>query len=155
MENGLMKKVITKANSKTKASNAHCTIMTRTASASKTELENQKCKTRRSVKTNARLISHPMLVEKHKADLELKALQASEVAKVKAQKATKEALREVHIQEEIRTRIFTGKSNPFFTIQHLTQIPEPLSSFKRKDDLIALSGALGLKTSGTINELTS
>jgi len=84
MENGLMKKVITKANSETKASNAHCTIMTCMASASKTELKNQKCKTHRSVKTNARLISHPMLVEKHKADLELKALQASEVAKVEA-----------------------------------------------------------------------
>jgi len=51
-------------------------------------------------------------------------------------------------------RIFTGESNPFFTIRHLTQIPEPLSSFKWKDDLVALSGALGLKTSGTINELT-
>jgi len=39
-------------------------------------------------------------------------------------------------------------------IRHLTQIPEPLSSFKWKDNLIALSGALGLKTSGTINKLT-
>jgi len=155
MENGLMKKVIAKANSETKVSNAHCTIMTRAASASKTELENQKRKTCRSVKTNARLISHPMLVKKHKADLELKALWASEAAKVEAQKATKEALREVRIQEEIRMRIFTGELNPFFTIRHLTQIPEPLSSFKRKDNLVALSGALGLKTSGTINKLTS
>jgi len=155
MENGLMKKVIAKANSETKVSNAHCTIMMHAALASKTKLENQKCKTHRSVKTNACLISHPMLVEKHKADLELKALRASEAAKVEAQKATKEALREVRIQEEIRTRIFTGESNPFFTIRHLTQIPEPLSSFKWKDDLIALSGTLGLKMSGTINELTS
>jgi len=155
MENGLMKKVIAKANSETKASNAHCTIMTHAASASKTELENQKRKTHRSVKTNAHLISHPMLIEKHKADLELKALRASEAAKVEAQKATKEALREVRIQEEIRTRIFTGESNPFFTIRHLMQIPEPLSSFKWKDNLIALSGTLGLKMSGTINELTS
>ena len=56
MENGLMKKVIAKANSETKASNAHCTIMTRVASASKTELENQKRKTCRSVKTNGRLV---------------------------------------------------------------------------------------------------
>jgi len=111
MENGLMKKVIAKANSKMKVSNAHCTIIMHMASASKTKLENQKRKTRQSVKTNAHLISHPMLVEKHKANLELKALQASEAAKVEAQKATKEALHEVHIQEEIRTRIFTGESN--------------------------------------------
>jgi len=57
-----------------------------------------------------------MLVEKHKANLELKALRASEAAKVEAQKAIKKALHEVHIQEEIRMRIFTGESNPFFMI---------------------------------------
>jgi hypothetical protein len=33
--------------------------------------------------------------------------------------------------------------------------PEPLSSYTRKDDLIVLSGALGLETSGTINKLTA
>jgi hypothetical protein len=32
---------------------------------------------------------------------------------------------------------------------------DPLSSYKRKDDLIALSGALDLKTTGTVSELTS
>jgi len=84
MENGLMQKVIAKANSETKVSNAHCTIITHTTLASKTELENQKRKTRQSAKTNAHLISHPMLIEKHKADLELKALWASEAAKVEA-----------------------------------------------------------------------
>ena len=36
-------------------------------------------------------------------------------------------------------------SNSFFV--------DPLSSYKRKDDLVALSGALGLKTAATIHEL--
>jgi hypothetical protein len=154
MENCLIKKEMSKSKAVINATNAHCTIMTRAASASKAESETLKRKTRRSVKTNARLISHPMLIEKHKADLEAKALRAREAAKVEAEKATEEALREARIQEEIRTRTFAGESNTFFTIQHLTRLPEPLSSYKRKDDLIALSGALGLKTSGTINELT-
>jgi hypothetical protein len=30
-----------------------------------------------------------------------------------------------------------------------------LSSYKRKDDLIALSGALGLKMTGTVRQLTN
>ena len=36
-------------------------------------------------------------------------------------------------------------SNSFFV--------DPLSSYKRKDDLVALSGALSLKTAATIHEL--
>jgi hypothetical protein len=74
MENCLMKKEIIKARSKTKASNAHCTIMTRTASVSSAKLEKQKCRTRRSVKTSACLVSHPMLVEQHNTETQAKAL---------------------------------------------------------------------------------
>jgi hypothetical protein len=104
MENCLIKKEMSKSKAMINATNAHCTIMTRAASASKAELETQKRKTRRSVKTNACLISHPMLIKKHKVDLEAKALWAREAAKVEAEKATEEALHEVRIQEEIRTR---------------------------------------------------
>src|SRR5580693_9829514 len=32
---------------------------------------------------------------------------------------------------------------------------DPLSSYKRKDDVVALAGALGLTTEGTVNELTA
>ena len=32
---------------------------------------------------------------------------------------------------------------------------DPLSSYKRKDDLMALAGALNLKTAGTVIELTA
>ena len=34
-------------------------------------------------------------------------------------------------------------------------VSEPLSSYKRKDDVIILAGALGLKTTGTVPELTA
>ena len=32
---------------------------------------------------------------------------------------------------------------------------DPLSSYKRKDDLLALCGALGLKMAGTVSELVA
>jgi len=128
MQLGLLEREVAKVKAETKASNAHCTIMTHAASASKTELENQKRKTRRSVKTNAHLISHPMLVENHEADQQLKALWARKVAEARAQTAAEEALREARIQEEIRTRTFTSGSNgcihdyvsPFQSLCHLT-----------------------------------
>lgn len=71
--------------------------MTRAASASKAKLENQKHKTRQSVKTSACLIAHPMLIEKYKADIQAKALRAREAAEVEAQKAAEEALCEACI----------------------------------------------------------
>jgi multidrug efflux pump subunit AcrA (membrane-fusion protein) len=119
MTHSLLEKEIAKAKAKTKANNAYCASMMRAISASKAELEIEKRKTRRSVKTNARLITHPMPIEKHKADLQVKALRARDAAEVEAQKATEEALREARIQEEIRTRTFTGEPNIFFTIQRL------------------------------------
>jgi hypothetical protein len=69
MENCLTKKEIIKARAETKASNAHCTIMTCAASVSKTELENQKHRTRQSVKASAHLISHLMLIKQHDAEI--------------------------------------------------------------------------------------
>jgi hypothetical protein len=150
-----MKKEIVKARSETKASNAHCTIMTCVASASSTELEKQKHRTRQSVKTSAHLISHPMLVEQHNAETQAKALQAKESAEVEAQKAVSEALRETHIQEEMKMGLSQVSPTLFFAPQQTHTFPEPLSSYKWKDDLIALSGALGLKASGTITELSA
>ena len=120
MELSLMKRDALKSKAEAKANNARCTIMTRAALASKAELENQKRKTRRSVKTNARLISHTMLIGKHEAERKSKALRAREAAEAEAHKAAEEALREARIQEEIKTRTFTGEPNSLFTIQHLT-----------------------------------
>jgi hypothetical protein len=39
------------------------------------------------------------------------------------------------------------------TVANLLQ--DPLSSYKRKDDLVTLCGALGLKMTGTVNELAT
>ena len=132
MENGLMKKEIAKKEAGMKASNAHCTIMTRAASASKAKLENQKRRTCRSVKTSARLVSHPMLIEQHNVDMQAKALRAKESADAEAQKAVSEALREARIQEEMRTRTFTGESNNFFTLQSLTHFQSPCHPTSRR-----------------------
>jgi hypothetical protein len=69
MENCLTKKKIIKARAETKASNAHCTIMTCAALVSKTKLENQKRRTHQSVKASAHLISHLMLIKQHDAEI--------------------------------------------------------------------------------------
>jgi hypothetical protein len=113
MECGLLEREIANVKAELKASNAHCTIMTRAGSISKTELKNQKRKTRRSVKTDTHLISHPMFIENHKADRQLTALWAIKVAEAGAQAAAEEALREARIQEEIRTRTFMSEFNSF------------------------------------------
>jgi hypothetical protein len=121
------------------ASNAHCTIMTRAASEAQSELATNRKKTRRSVKTKSRFVTHPELKEAFEAEKAEKAAQAKEAAEKEAEKAVQEAARVSRIQEETVSKNFTGG----------------LSSFKKKDDLIILAGALGLETDGTIPILTA
>jgi len=45
------------------------------------------------------------------------------------------------------------RSNFFPFISSNSFFVDPLSSYKRKDDLVALSSALGLKTAATIHKL--
>ena len=52
-------------------------------------------------------------------------------------------------------KIFTGVSHWQHTISNLTYFANPLSSYKQKDNLISLSGVLGLKMMGTVSELGS
>jgi hypothetical protein len=90
------------------ASNAHCTIMTRSATEAKEDLQQQKRKSRRSVKTSARYVTHPGIRAQWAADQEERAKQARETARKEAQKATEEAARNAQIQEDIRMRVFSG-----------------------------------------------
>jgi hypothetical protein len=90
------------------ASNAHCTIMTRVATAARADLDRQKRKTRRPVKTSARYVAHPAIEDKWNATQQEKAQRAKEAAETEAQKATEEALREARIQMEIQTRTFSS-----------------------------------------------
>jgi len=77
----LLEREIAQTKAELRASNAHCTLMTRAASEVMTSLENQKRKTRRSAKTSARYLT---------------------------QKATEDAARKVRIRSEIAARTFSG-----------------------------------------------
>ncbi|KAI0276873.1 hypothetical protein BC826DRAFT_1114014 [Russula brevipes] len=134
-----MAREVLRSQAEAKASAAHCTIMMRAASAAREELESLKRKSRRSVKTAARYVTHPALREQWAATQEEKARKEREAAQKEAQKTVDEATRKLQIQEAIKTRIFT----------------DSLSSYKLKDDLIILAGALGLNTTGTVNDLNT
>ena len=90
------------------ASNAHCTIMTRVATTARADLDCQKCKTHRPVKTSARYVAHPAIEDEWNAAQQEKAQHAKEAAEMEAQKATEEALHKVPIQMEIQTRTFSS-----------------------------------------------
>ncbi len=90
------------------ASNAHCTIMTQVATAARADLDHQKRKTRRAVKTSACYVAHPAIEDEWNASQQEKAWCAKETTEMEAQKATDEALCEVHIQMEIQTRMFSS-----------------------------------------------
>lgn len=91
------------------AISAHCTIMARAATAAMADLDRQKRKTRRPVKTSARYVAHPAIEEEWNASQQEKARRAEETAVMEAQKATEEALREARIQLETQTKIFSSE----------------------------------------------
>jgi len=57
----LMMKKVEKLKANNDASNAHCTIMTRAATAARDDLDCQKCKTHQAVKASARYVAHPVI----------------------------------------------------------------------------------------------
>jgi len=105
----LLEKELSHSRAMAEASNAHCTIMKRAESAARAELlrASKKSKTRRAIKMTARYVAHDTMKEIH-AKAQEKAQRARETAEKEAQKAKEEAVREARIQEETRTRIFTG-----------------------------------------------
>ena len=120
------------------ASNAHCTVMKRAALDAQLKLTNT-CKKRKSkVRVDAHFVTHIQLVEAHAAQKAEKAQKAAEEAKKQRQKTQDEANR--------LTRIMQGTVNKQFT--------GSLLSYKQKEDLIMLAGALELLTEGTVTELT-
>jgi hypothetical protein len=98
------------AKAEANASNAHCTIMTRAASEARAQVEQHKRKTRRAVKNSARYVTHDTIHAQWVAEQEEKAKEASEAARKAAQKAANEAARNLQIQEDIRTKVFSGVS---------------------------------------------
>jgi hypothetical protein len=119
MELDLAKEVITMLKANNDASNAHCTIMTRMATTARADLDRQKRKTHRPVKTGARYVAHLAIEDEWNTAQKEKAQHAKETAEMEAQKATEEALREAHIQMEIQMRMFSSACFSFFHFNQL------------------------------------
>ena len=96
-----MTKEVEKSKANNDASNTHCTIMTRAATTARANLDCQKWKTCQPVKTSARYVAHPAIEDEWNTSQQEKAQHAKEAAKMEAQKATDDALREARIQVEI------------------------------------------------------
>jgi hypothetical protein len=104
-----MKREAKKEKANNTAINAHCTIMTQVVTTAKADLDHQKHVTRRPVKTSMHYVAHPAIEDEWNASQLAKAQHAKETAKMEAQKATEEALREACIQLEIQTRMFSSE----------------------------------------------
>src|SRR6266851_6501292 len=108
MKLDLAKEEIAMLKANNDASNAHCTIMTRVVTAARADLDHQKRKTHRAVKTSTRYVAHTALKDEWNASQQEKAWCAKETAETEAQKATDEALHEACIQMKIQTRMFSS-----------------------------------------------
>ena len=137
LQNRYLTQELTQAMAELQASNAHCTVMQRAASDAQTQLTNQRKKTRRSVKTDARFVTKADMQESFEKEKAEKEKAEQEAAAKEAEKEKEEAARAVRIREDTTSRQFTLS----------------LSSYKKKEDLIILAGALGLPTVGTNPQL--
>ena len=121
------------------AANAHCTITHHQNEALTKQLANKsQSKRRKSKKVQAQFVTLPELraaFEAEEAELEVK--EKGEIMKA-AKKKANDTTRTLRINQEILSRVFGY----------------PLASYKWKDDLVALAGALTLPMEGTIVELT-
>ncbi|KAG2032667.1 hypothetical protein BDR03DRAFT_1015018 [Suillus americanus] len=122
------------------AAEAHCTLASHQISmlnqwlANKTQKKRQKSK-----KINARFVMHPELREAFEAE-EIERIEKEKVdAEKAAQKKAENDVRLSRIEEDIKMKVFDGS----------------LSSYKRKDDLVTIAGALSLPRDGTMIELTA
>jgi hypothetical protein len=138
-DNKKLLEIIRMLTAQLQSANAHCTLGQRALSESNTQLANQKKKrTRKSVKLRSRFVTLPELEEdfnKHEAEQrEKEKAEAEKQAKKKAD----DSARLTRIEHDITTKTF-----------------DALSSYRLKDDFIAIAGALGLSREGTVATLTS
>jgi hypothetical protein len=133
----LLERRIQQYEAEMSASNAHCTVMAREATHVQTQYESQKRMVRKSVKTKARFVTHPELKETFEVEKAVRLEKEKEVAEKGAQKAAEDAVRRKQIDQDTISKVFDCS----------------LASYKHKDDLTAISGALSLPTTGTVAEL--
>jgi hypothetical protein len=130
-----LRAVVRQKDAELDATNAHCTIMKRALMDANTQVDNlTKKKGRGSTKVKSRWISLPELKD---------SIYAEEAERIEREKqnAEKEAQKEAHaVAQNIRIT-----SNTLLKV-----FDAPLSSYKLKDDLIVLAGALAIPTLGTV-----
>ncbi|KAG1721065.1 hypothetical protein EDB19DRAFT_2044466 [Suillus lakei] len=122
------------------AAEAHCTLASHQISMLNERLVNKtQKKCQKSKKINACFVTHPELREAFEAE-EIERIEKEKVdAEKAAQKKAENDVRLSCIEEDIKTKVFDGS----------------LSSYKRKDDLVTIAGALSLPRDGTMIELTA
>ncbi|KAH7917731.1 DDE-domain-containing protein, partial [Leucogyrophana mollusca] len=138
-QNKTLVTTITMLTGEIQAANSHCTLARRELAASRLELANQKKKKRRkSTKLRARFVTLPELEEDfNKEEAERREKERTEAEK-QAKKKTDGDARLAQINRDIATRTFDAA----------------LTSYRRKDDLVALAGALQLSMEGHVSDLT-
>jgi len=137
IQQGLLENEVTQLNAQLAAANSHCTVMQRAVTEARTELENQRKKKWKSVKTKSRFVTHLQMKALFEAEKAEHLAKEKEEAEKAAQKDADEAARVARIRDETTTKVFNGS----------------LTSYKRKDDLVIISGALELPTEGKVGDL--
>jgi hypothetical protein len=122
------------------AANAHCTIAQRENQDWRVKAENERRKkTRTSTKVKARYVTAPEFKESFEAGADARKEKERLEKDKKDKKKLDEEARIARIHNSIATRTFDS----------------PFTSYKRKEDLEALAGALGLSRDGKIVDLAA
>ncbi|KIL54744.1 hypothetical protein M378DRAFT_91977 [Amanita muscaria Koide BX008] len=122
----------------TQAANAHCTIVKRALTDCRTQLQNlNKTKERGSSKIKARFLTGEGLREAFEAEDAERQEREKENAEKEAQKLAEQEVRNARIAEDAVSKVFA----------------HTLTSYKKKDELLSIAGALQISDKGTIPEL--
>ena len=122
------------------AANAHCTIIQRGMADANKQIENlTKKKTRTSTKVKARFGTLPELKAAFQEEEVRRQEQERLNAEKEAQKTAETAARNARITTDTVLRTFDNS----------------LSTYKRKDDLLTIAGALQIVATGTVPQLTA
>ncbi|KAG2074554.1 hypothetical protein BDR04DRAFT_1115439 [Suillus decipiens] len=121
------------------AAEAHCTLTSHQLSMLNEQLANKtQKKHQKSKKINAHFVMHSELKEAFEVE-EKECIEKERIDTGKAaQKKAENDVQLLCIEEDIKTKVFDS----------------PLSSYKHKDDLITIAGALSLSRDGTVTDLT-
>jgi hypothetical protein len=127
------------AQGQRRGAEAHCTIASRKIGNITQQLSNTRKKRGKSFKSKARFVTLPSMREQHNREREARKQKEDEDAQKQAQKKADEVARNAQVAKDIESRVFDA----------------PVSAYKKKDDLRALAGALGLSQEGNCDDLST